>query len=74
MKKISVAVSGSDEIKDLEIESGTTAADVLAALNLTNFELLPEKEGTPFGRTESIYGKVEDGDKLFAVPTGDVGK
>lgn len=73
MKKISVSITGADEIKDLEVESGTTAADVLAALNLTNHLLLKEQGGTPFSRTESIYGKVEDGDKLFAVPDSDVG-
>lgn len=74
MKKISVSIAGADEIKDLELDSGTTAADVLAALNLSNYQLLPDQNGTPFRRTESIYSKVEDGDKLFAVPDSEVGK
>jgi len=74
MKKISVSVSGADEIKDLELQEGTTSADVLAALNLNNYQLLPDVNGTPFQRTESIYSKVEDGDKLFAVPDSEVGR
>ena len=76
MKKISVAITGTEgegEMRDLEIESGTTAGDILSSLNLNEYDLLPEENGTPFARTEVVYGKVEDEDKLFAIPKADVG-
>lgn len=76
MKKISVLVSGTgeDELTDLEIESGTTAEDVLATLGLGTYKLLPEEDAPPFGSTENIYGQVEEGEKLYAIPEADVGR
>lgn len=75
MKEVAVAVTGAGESQlfDLELETGNTAADVLASLDLEGYSLLPERGGAPFGRNENIYGKVEEGQKLFAVPDTEVG-
>ena len=39
MKKLSVVVAGTGQIRDVEIQAGTTAGDILHQLNLTDYLL-----------------------------------
>jgi hypothetical protein len=73
MKKLSVVVAGSGQIRDVEIQPGTTAGDVLHQLNLPEY-LLSKGPGEPFfAAAESVYDKVKDGEKVFASTKAEVG-
>jgi hypothetical protein len=73
MKKLSVVIAGSGQIRDLEIQSGTTAGDVLHQINLPDY-LLSRGSNDPFwANAESIYDKVNDGEKIFASTKAEVG-
>jgi hypothetical protein len=39
MKKLSVVVAGTGQIRDVEIQPGTTAGDILHQLNLSDYLL-----------------------------------
>jgi len=73
MKRLSVVVTGSGQIRDLEIQSGTTAGDVLAQLGLTDYLLTKSANDPFFAAAESIYDKVGDGEKVFASTKAEVG-
>ena len=73
MKKLSVVVAGTGQIRDVEIQPGTTAGDVLDQLNLKDY-LLSKGPSDPFlASIESIYDKVKDGEKIFASTKAEVG-
>jgi hypothetical protein len=75
-KTIAVVVSGapeSDALREATIEPGSTAGDVLAALNLTGYLLSRAGSAQHFAAEEVIYDAVRDGDKLNATPVATVG-
>ncbi len=73
MKKLSVVVAGTGQIRDIQIQSGTTAGDVLHQLNLQDYLLSKGPNDPFFAAAESIYDKVEDGEKIFASTKAEVG-
>ena len=73
MKKLSVVVAGTGQIQDVQIQSGTTAGDVLHQLNLRDYLLSKGPNDPFFAATESIYDKVADGEKIFASTKAEVG-
>ena len=73
MKKLSIVVAGTGQIRDVEIQSGTTAGDVLHQLNLQEYLLSKGPNDPFFAATESIYDKVKDGEKIFASTKAEVG-
>ena len=72
MKKLSVVVAGTGQIQDVEIQPGTTAGDVLHQLKLQDY-LLSKANEPFFAMAESIYDKVNDGEKIFASTKAEVG-
>ena len=73
MKRLSVAVAGTGQILDLEIQPGTTAGDILAKLNLRDYLLSKGPNDPFFANAESIFDKVNDGEKIFASTKAEVG-
>lgn len=73
MKKLSVVIAGTGQIRDVEIQSGTTAGDVLHQLSLQDYLLSKGPNEPFFAATESIYDKVNDGEKVFASTKAEVG-
>jgi hypothetical protein len=74
MKHLSVVVAGTGQIRDIEIEPGTTAGDILNQLQLRDY-LLSKGPNDPFLATgESVYDKVGDGEKIFASTKAEVGE
>jgi hypothetical protein len=73
MKKLSVVVAGTGQIRDIEIQPGTTAGDVLHQLNLSDYLLSKGPNDPFFPAAESIYDKVNDGEKIFASTKAEVG-
>ena len=74
MKKLSVVVAGTGQIRDIEIESGTTAKNILDGLNLRDYLLSKGPNDPFFAANESVYDKVSDGEKIFASTKAEVGK
>lgn len=73
-KHIVVKVAGATEPQEATIHPGTTCRDLLDALGLArNLLLTQDPAGTPFGVDETIFDKVADGQKLYAVPPMEVG-
>jgi hypothetical protein len=73
MKKLSVVVAGTGQIRDVEIQPGTTAGDVLHQLTLPDYLLSKGPNEPFFAAAESIYDKVKDGEKVFASTKAEVG-
>jgi hypothetical protein len=74
MKKLSVVIAGSGQIRDVEIQPGTSAGDILHQLDLPDY-LLSKRPNEPFfAATESVYDKVKDGEKIFASTKAEVGE
>jgi hypothetical protein len=73
MKNLSVVVAGTGDIKDLEIQPGTTAGDVLHQLALPDYLLSRGPNEPFFAAAESIYDKVKGGEKIFASTKAEVG-
>jgi hypothetical protein len=73
MKKLSVVVAGTGQIRDVEIQSGTTAGDILTQLALPDYLLSKGPNDPFFANAESIYDKVRDGEKIFASTKAEVG-
>ena len=74
-KDFTVVVAGTGEPRDITIEPGTTAEDVLRALNLQGYILCTDGSSTTFlERRENIYPLVEDGAKLWASTDPKVGR
>lgn len=73
MKRISVVVAGTGQIRDLEIQPGTSAGDILAQLQLRDYQLSRGPNEPFLAHAESVYDKVNDGEKLFASTKAEVG-
>jgi hypothetical protein len=73
MKKLSVVVAGTGQIRDVDIQPGTTAGDVLHQLTLPDYLLSKGPNDPFFAAAESIYDKVKDGEKVFASTKAEVG-
>jgi hypothetical protein len=73
MKKLSVVVAGTGQIRDVEIQSGTTAGDILNQLNLGDYLLSRGPNEPFFAASESVFDKVRDGEKIFASTKAEVG-
>lgn len=73
MKRLSVVVAGTGQIRDIEIQPGTTASDVLRQLNLGDYLLSKGPNDPFFAQAESIFDKVADGEKIFASTKAEVG-
>jgi hypothetical protein len=73
MKKLSVVVAGTGQIRDVEIQPGTTAGDVLHQLNLPDYLLSKGPNEPFFAAAESVYDKVQDGEKVFGSTKAEVG-
>ncbi|MGA2186513.1 MAG: hypothetical protein ABSH47_26145 [Bryobacteraceae bacterium] len=73
MKKLSVVIAGSGQIRDVEIQPGTSAGDILHQLDLPDYLLSKGPNEPFFTATESVYDKVKDGEKIFASTKAEVG-
>ena len=73
MKRLSVVVAGTGQIRDIEIEPGTSAGDILNQLNLSGYLLSRGPDDPFFANAESVYDKVGDGEKVFASTKAEVG-
>jgi hypothetical protein len=73
MKKLSVVVAGTGQIRDVEIQPGTSAGDILQQLTLTDYLLSKGPNEPFFAAAESVYDKVKDGEKIFASTKAEVG-
>ena len=73
MKQVAVSILGSGQLLDRTIAPGTTAADLLRDVNLPQGLLSKKPDGDYFANSESIYDKVNDGQKLFASTPASVG-
>ena len=73
MKRLSVVVAGSGQIRDVEIQPGTTARDVLTQLSIPEYLLSKGPNDPFFAAAESIFDKVNDGEKIFASTKAEVG-
>ena len=73
MKQLSVVVAGTGQIRDVEIEPGTTAGDVLAQLSLSDYLLSKGPNDPFFANAESVYDKVNNGEKIYATTRAEVG-
>lgn len=74
MKKLSVVIAGTGQIRDVEIQPGTTAGDVLNQLSIPDYLLSKGPNDPFFANRESIFDKVEDGSKIFASTKAEVGR
>lgn len=74
MKRLSVVVAGSGQIRDIQIQPGTSVGDVLHQLNLDDY-LLSKGPNEPFlAKADTLYDKVNDGEKVFASTKAEVGR
>ena len=74
-KNILLKVSGSEaEPQEVVIRPGVTANEVLTSAGLsTKLFLTADPAGEPLAGQEAVWGHVEDGGKLWAVPSMQVG-
>lgn len=76
MKNISVVIPGADEsadIHDLQVEPGTTAADVLAAIGKDGGAWQLQRKGADgsfqtIAARDDVHALATEGEKLFSVP------
>ena len=73
MKKLSVVVAGTGQIRDIQIQPGTTAGDILNQLSLRDYLLSKGTNEPFFANTESVYDKVNEGEKIYASTKAEVG-
>jgi hypothetical protein len=73
MKRLLIVVSGTGAQHDLEIQPGTTAADILTELGLHGYTLRSEPNSDAFGSDENVFTSLKDGQKIFAVSRAEVG-
>lgn len=74
MKHLSVVIAGTGQIRDVEIQPGTTAGDVLHDLQIDDYLLSRGPNEPFFARADSLYDKLNDGEKIFASTKADVGR
>lgn len=77
MKTISVLISGQggdDALREVELQPGSNAADLLQALGLPDSYLLSSADGSRvFASDEDLYPILESGCKVRCVPQATVG-
>lgn len=73
MKHIVIIVAGTGKARNLNIEAGTTAHDILNNIGLQDYVLSRDSGQDVFGEHENVYTAVEDGEKLYASTRTDVG-
>lgn len=74
-KDLTVVVAASGIRKDISIDPGTTAEDVLKTTELTGYVLSKDGTSTTFFQPrENLYPLVEDGQKLWASTDPKVGR
>lgn len=75
VKRVTIKfVGGQRASETIALQPGNTAGDVLQELGLDhNFTISPDGSNTTFGRDETVYGEVEDGDVLFVTSVVDAG-
>src|SRR5262245_1181018 len=75
MKTLAVIISGAagNNLREIEIQPGSSAGDALRALGLTDYLLSKEGSAQAYAVEEDIYAAVNDGDKLRATPVAEVG-
>ena len=74
MKHLSVVIAGTGDIRDIEIEPGTTTGDILNQLKLRDYLLSKGPNDPFFANADSVYDKVGDGEKIFASTKAEVGE
>lgn len=74
MKRVSIVVAGTGQIKDIQIQPGTTVADVLDQLGLRDYLLSRGPNEPFFANADSLFDKVSDGEKVFASTKAEVGQ
>lgn len=74
MKRLSVVVAGTGQIRDIQIEPGTSVSDVLKQLNLLEYLLSKGPNEPFFANADTLYDKVNDGEKVFASTKAEVGE
>jgi len=74
MKQISIVVAGSGQIHDVKIEPGTTVGDVLEELNLSDYLLSRGPKEPFYAKADTLYDKLDAGEKLFASTKAEVGE
>jgi len=72
-KQISVGVTGSGRIDDIEIDENTKAGDILEKLGLQGFRLSPGSGQPNFGADEVVFDRVKEKGKIFASSIADAG-
>src|SRR5437879_3101093 len=75
-KRIAVVVSGApeqDRLREVTIEPGTRAIDILNGLGLHNYMLSRDGSGEFYANEEELYSTIEDGAKLRATSRATVG-
>lgn len=73
MKRVSVVVAGTGQIRDIQIDSGTSVGDVLTQLQLGEYLLSKGPNEPFFANADTLYDKVSDGEKVFASTKAAVG-
>lgn len=73
MKRLSVVIAGTGQIRDIEIQPGTTAGDVLQQLSIPEYLLSKGPNDPFFAKADSLFDKVNDGEKIFASTKAEVG-
>jgi len=73
MTTIHVQIAGQDRIDDVSVDEGTTAQDVLNAVNCPDFELSPGVGLPPYGKDELLIDRVKPFAKIVASPRADAG-
>lgn len=73
MKHLAVVVAGTGEIKDITIQPGTTAGDILRSIGLDGYVLSLDTGSSPLQGEEEVYSKVSDGAKTYASTPADAG-
>lgn len=67
-----VMVVHGNELQEVGIAPGTTAADVLNEIGVPNSYWISGREGRAFAKDEDIFHKVQDGQRLFVSAPADV--
>ncbi len=78
LKHLSITVTGKGgdpnqkEVKQIDIEPGTTPGDVLRSLDLSGY-VLSSRTKSSFNDRENLYPLVQDGEDLNASPVMSAG-
>lgn len=74
-KKLVIKIAGTGEPKEILLHPGVTTAEIFETLHIPkSLALKADQNGTAFGLEEVLWDRVEDGQKLWAVPGMPVGR